>query len=302
MEFKRKTSMAENTTIATYTWSPWLNIVGKRRRTSGACWRKPLTWNQQASGRCQSRCDGSQCTMRLGHSGNHHALKPPGERGWGKDEPVSTRPRVSPSKCDVFEDWTGPIVDYYGDVICETLLPGVGSHNSDPITMSDLRRDMFSLFDQCLNLNLLLATTRPENIRRFWPCMGDGSGHCPGDYRSNVWLIYSASDQESLDVGADHLLECRDLMPVLGLSLEPPLGPVDLKPKWLKLLNWLIVGAESGPKRRPMEIKWLRDIVDQCKAAGVACFVKQGSAKHPGQQGRIPDDLWAIKEFPEVES
>jgi hypothetical protein len=36
-------------------------------------------------------------------------------------------------------------------------------------------------------------------------------------------------------------------------------------------------------------------------ADGIAClshFVKQDSDRYPGKQGRIPYDLWAIKELP----
>ena len=37
----------------------------------------------------------------------------------------------------------------------------------------------------------------------------------------------------------------------------------------------MIIGCESGPKRRPCKIEWVRDLVRQCDAAGVKVFVKQ---------------------------
>lgn len=40
-------------------------------------------------------------------------------------------------------------------------------------------------------------------------------------------------------------------------------------------INWVIVGGESGPKARPCDVEWVRDIIRQCRDAGVACFVKQ---------------------------
>jgi protein gp37 len=40
-------------------------------------------------------------------------------------------------------------------------------------------------------------------------------------------------------------------------------------------IHWVIVGGESGPGARPCDVAWIRSIVQQCKAAGVACFVKQ---------------------------
>lgn len=42
-----------------------------------------------------------------------------------------------------------------------------------------------------------------------------------------------------------------------------------------KGLDWVIAGGESGPGARPCDVAWIRSIKDQCKAAGVSCFVKQ---------------------------
>jgi protein gp37 len=40
-------------------------------------------------------------------------------------------------------------------------------------------------------------------------------------------------------------------------------------------LDQVIVGGESGPGARPLDIAWARQTVEQCSAASVACFVKQ---------------------------
>jgi len=42
-----------------------------------------------------------------------------------------------------------------------------------------------------------------------------------------------------------------------------------------KRFEWVIVGCESGPKRRPCPIEWIENIVKQCQDAGVSVFVKQ---------------------------
>lgn len=73
----------------------------------------------------------------------------------------------------------------------------------------------------------------------------------------------------------------------------PPEGYDDSYPG----IDWVMVGGESGAGYRPMELDWLRQVVEQCKAAGVPVYVKQDAAHHPGQRGRIPDDLW-IHQFP----
>lgn len=44
-------------------------------------------------------------------------------------------------------------------------------------------------------------------------------------------------------------------------------------------IDWLIVGGESGPGARPCDVEWIRGAVQQCREAGVACFVKQLGAR-----------------------
>ena len=58
------------------------------------------------------------------------------------------------------------------------------------------------------------------------------------------------------------------------------------------MLDWVIIGGETGPGARPMDPAWVRDVRDQCVAAGVPFFFKQMSKKAP-----IPADL-LIREFP----
>lgn len=42
-----------------------------------------------------------------------------------------------------------------------------------------------------------------------------------------------------------------------------------------KLIDWVIVGGESGPGARPMHPDWARSLRDQCQAAGVPFLFKQ---------------------------
>lgn len=83
----------------------------------------------------------------------------------------------------------------------------------------------------------------------------------------------------------------------------------------VRAIRLFVVGGESGPGARPCNVEWIREIIAQCKAAGVACFVKQlGRHVHqdtPGgqRQSWFPNDNkggdwseWAedlrIREFP----
>jgi protein gp37 len=68
----------------------------------------------------------------------------------------------------------------------------------------------------------------------------------------------------------------------------------------LTAITWVVAGGESGPGHETMELSWLTDLHRQCADAGVAFFTKQDSGALPGRQGRIPDDVWATKQWPEV--
>ena len=96
----------------------------------------------------------------------------------------------------------------------------------------------------------------------------------------NVWLGVSAENQEMAASRLPALLDIR--VAVRFVSAEPLLGPVDLTP-WLPGLAWVIVGGESGMRRRPMDYDWARRIRDNCQAAAVHFFYKQGNARRPGQ-------------------
>ena len=190
--------MAENTT---HSWSPWMVKGGTRVKTSGAYWRKPLVWDRKAY-----LSDVERATCEGGES-------PP--------EPYQ-RPRVILA-CDPFEDWQGPIVNAQG----ERLTVSNAIRTID-MRMSHVRSEMFHLIDQTPNLDYLLLTKRPENVFKnpdMWPLPTDQNKR--SDFRKNVHLLYSASDQASLEAGIGHLLICRGLAPVLGLSLEPLVGPID---------------------------------------------------------------------------
>lgn len=59
--------------------------------------------------------------------------------------------------------------------------------------------------------------------------------------------------------------------------MEPLLAPVTLS-SWTLLtpqLHWVIVGGESGAGARRMDPQWAADLAEECRAAGIAFFMKQ---------------------------
>jgi len=155
--------------------------------------------------------------------------------------------------------------------------------------------DLYELILRTPWLTWLLLTKRPENFSKFLPA------EWLKNPRPNVWLGTTAEDQQRADERIPHLL--RTPAAVRFLSSEPllealrlwrltaldyhentigyetyPLSGMQAIPDcdWPHpKLDLVIVGGESGPRARPCNIAWIRSIVQQCAAAGVACWVKQ---------------------------
>lgn len=266
-------------------WGP----QGTRSKTSDSYWSRPPKWGKQA---CVDRCPecgcydlGPCCDGSVGCNGCEHYFTP--HRG--------RPPRVfCASLADIFEDWQGPIVTDGGDVLhrsIEGVVHPKQEGNQLPanwrrLTMDDLRRDLFCLIDSTPNLDWILLTKRPENIREMWPAVREAfypGGRTDSEdigipllYRKNVWLMTSVSDQPSVNRNLPLLLECRDLCYNVGVSAEPLLGPIDLR-RWQRIygLGWVLVGGESGQHARTCDVDWIRHLRDQCANSGVPCFIKQ---------------------------
>jgi len=148
------------------------------------------------------------------------------------------------------------------------------------------RPKLWALIEATPNLDWLLLTKRPENIRRFAPeAWYFGSG-----FPSNVWLGATVESQDYVDRIHD-LLFARAR--VHFVSCEPLLGPLRLDDihvrggnysalrVYPKHLDLVIAGGESGHGARPSHPDWFRSLRDQCVRAGVAFHFKQWGAWAP---------------------
>ena len=184
---------------------------------------------------------------------------------------------------DIFEK-PMPLIDHKGN----PLLEG----ESEFWNTGQLRDKLFNeVIPNSPNLMFLLLTKRPSNINKYIP---EGWKTNPP---KNVMFGTSPVSQET----AEKLIV--QLSKVNGkrfLSIEPQLEKIDLMAKandgtdrvLLDLVNWNIIGGESGHHKRPFDTDWARIIRDDCKAKGVPFFMKQVDKIQA-----IPEDLM-IREFP----
>lgn len=105
-----------------------------------------------------------------------------------------------------------------------------------------------------------------------------------GKAPTHIWLGVSVEDAAHAG-RIEHLRRVNT--DARFISFEPLLasvGDVDLSG-----IAWAIVGGESGPKARPMEEEWVREIKELCERDVVAFFFKQWGGPRPKSGGRLLD-------------
>lgn len=131
-----------------------------------------------------------------------------------------------------------------------------------------------------------VLTKRAERMARYIESRSKVWGPLAASH-PNVWLGTSVETQRYVRRAE---LVAGLSSAVRFLSCEPLLGPLDLaEVLGTGAINWVIVGGESGPRARPMDAAWVRDIRDQCRADKVAFFFKQWGGVRKKDAGRILD-------------
>lgn len=173
------------------------------------------------------------------------------------------------------------------------------------------------------HIDWLILTKRPQRMLQWW--QQTNGGYLGG----NLWFGVTAEDQEMADERIPLLL--RLPASILWVSVEPMLERMELE-RYMTLVGpstagpwrdclgrrrggggiggqtistrpsgniaWIVCGAESGPNRRPFDSGWAADLYEQCQAARVKFFGKQGSALVPGAPLLIHGQV--IHEWPDT--
>ena len=181
----------------------------------------------------------------------------------------------------------------------------------------ELLDQLFAVFALRSNVTWQLLTKRPDRMLEYLQNGPRAAWHIAGENfpLKNVWLGVSAEDQKNADLRIPMLLKTPAA--IRFVSYEPALGPIrfftaPLAGKSVNL-DWIIIGGESGPGARPSDRHWLYDVIGDCKAAGVAAFIKQLGTKSQFDSGPLlrlkdrkggspeewPEDL-RVRQFPRI--
>ncbi|WP_293371576.1 DUF5131 family protein [Nevskia sp.] len=182
--------------------------------------------------------------------------------------------------------------------------------------------DLLDRIRRCPNIDFLLLTKRIGNWRgrlvsAASECLSGGVAArielgrlinlwLAGNPPENVWIGSTVVDQPELERDAVKLFAVPAR--IRFFSVEPMLAAMSFRwmSAWpenkpttaqhpsgrtneldgLRRLDWVIGGGESGAQARPLDMLWIRKLVEQCKAAGVPIHVKQmGRTPFFGEEG-----------------
>jgi protein gp37 len=97
----------------------------------------------------------------------------------------------------------------------------------------------------------------------------------------NIWMGVTVEDIFNCD-RIDNLIKTQ--AQIKFLSCEPLLSP--LENLNLKMIDWVIVGGESGRNARPINKSWVINIKEQCFRSSVPFFFKQWGGTNKKKNGR----------------
>lgn len=109
-------------------------------------------------------------------------------------------------------------------------------------------------------------------------------------------LNYEFPQNSWVGMTVDGLTDCLDKVAMIKnvpasikfISFEPLLNwPAGIN---LRAIDWVIIGAQTGPGARPPKPKWIQKILDTCRNLNIPCFIKDNVKWHE-----------KIQEFPEVD-
>ena len=137
----------------------------------------------------------------------------------------------------------------------------------------DFIQCLFATMSACPQHTFQILTKRSARLRKLASQL---------DWPANVWMGVSIEDSRVLS-RVDDLRRVPSA--VRFLSCEPLIGSlagIDLTD-----IHWVIVGGESGPFARPMNIEWVREIFRTCRKQRVPFFFKQWGGVRKDLTGRL---------------
>ena len=143
-------------------------------------------------------------------------------------------------------------------------------HNDIPF---EFIQKVFNIMNNTQQHTYQVLTKRSERLLQIAPLL---------NWTPNIWMGISV-ENENVSGRISHLVRTPAF--IKFISCEPLIG--HLHSLQLELIDWVIVGGESGHKARKMKKEWIDYIYNECKIHNVPFFFKQWGKK---QFNVNPDD------------
>ncbi|MCL0088742.1 phage Gp37/Gp68 family protein, partial [Dehalococcoidia bacterium] len=103
-----------------------------------------------------------------------------------------------------------------------------------------------------------ILTKQPQNLIKFSP------------FPDNCFVGFTATTNEQIQYGLAHIADVEAR--VKYISFEPLLEKVSLLAP--EMVDWVIIGGQSGPSRFHPPEEWIQEIEDACDKCGIPVFEK----------------------------
>jgi protein gp37 len=141
--------------------------------------------------------------------------------------------------------------------------------------------EVFNIVNQCPQHTFIFLTKNPKGMQGF-------------NFPDNCWCGTSVENQAKYDKRKPELLKvnCKTLF----ISYEPALCPIDFGwfhhithlregcgriSGWAQgKIDWLIIGAQTGPRAVKPDSTWIKQAIGQARNANVSVFVKDNVRWH----------------------
>lgn len=179
----------------------------------------------------------------------------------------------------------------------------------------DWLADLLKVIQDCRNLDWLLLTKRIEEVdSRISEATGFSDSGMFFHSEPHVWMGTTVENQRQANTRLGHLIKIPARKKFL--SCEPLLENISFREAsthvtfedgkrptysgFIRQIDWVIVGGESGTNCREMNPDWAKNILWDCKEPykNIPFFMKQMSGNTKALREAIPGDL-QIQEFPE---
>jgi len=146
----------------------------------------------------------------------------------------------------------------------------------------------------------IFCTKRPLAMVEYWQSFTNDKNKIALALNNSIFLV-SVENQATTDERIPELIKLKSLDPHfrIGVSAEPILDKIDLTP-YLKDLDWVIAGGETGQKARICWEKWINELYSQCKEYSVPFWFKQwgnNRRRNYGESGDLIKEIEHCRQF-----